>query len=248
MTTSYEIPDVRDLMEVRAEMFGKETPFGRLATDTDGFRNIAWGHISSPGFRDRYNYLVDKEGRPDDRMNGYPEVSHRWAVVTRVEGGEDDEWEILYGDNVTGLTPRSFPVTVLAEVQRRSSRVKAPNPSGSESIYWPSLENVDKAALLAAMALTHSRAYSDELLRRGATRESVRVATDRYYYPMYAAFAACALSHGWDLERVDDAVEDGSSVLELCWQWLTEAGLPEDQIKRLTHDGSATPTETPTPA
>jgi hypothetical protein len=90
------------------------------------------------------------------------------------------------------------------------------------------------AAWFAAMALAHHRAYGEAITTGEATKEGLRAAVDAHYHPMFAAFSAAALLHGWTPEQVDQAIEDGAAVDEWTWQWLTEAGVPEADIDRIT--------------
>lgn len=98
---------------------------------------------------------------------------------------------------------------------------------------------VDLAATYAAMALAHSRAYGDTICHGPQTRESLRAAVDRHYHPMAAAFTAAAALHWWEPERINAAIEGGADVHEWTWQWLTDAGVPESVIDRLTWDLNA---------
>lgn len=95
------------------------------------------------------------------------------------------------------------------------------------------------AAHFAAMALAHSDAYREAITARGQTLEKLRSATDAHFHPMLAAFTAAAALHGWEPQQIDGAVEDGADVSEWCWQWLTEAGVSESDIKRITWSSNA---------
>lgn len=109
-------------------------------------------------------------------------------------------------------------------------------------IHWSTLlppsgqhaSNEQVAAGFAAMALAHHRAYGNAITTGEPTKERLRAAIDAHYHPMYAAFSAAALFHGWLPPQIDQAIEDGAAVDEWTWQWLTDAGVTEDVIDRIT--------------
>lgn len=61
-------------------------------------------------------------------------------------------------------------------------------------------------------------------------RAHVRDQTDRYAYPGFAGFTVAALLAGWTPGDVLDAIEDGASVAEWLWRWLSEVGIDSATI------------------
>jgi hypothetical protein len=80
------------------------------------------------------------------------------------------------------------------------------------------------------MAQAHWLAYGTGITGPGLSRDRVRNLTDTHWFPLQAAYAAAALLHGEPWEQIEDAFEDGGSVGEFLWQWLTKAGINPDVI------------------
>lgn len=87
-----------------------------------------------------------------------------------------------------------------------------------------------------AMAHAYLEKYGEHLLAPGsrdASGEQHRQWVAHYFYPAVAAFTAAATLRGWSTRSIKNAVEDGQTMAEFLFQWLSEAGLTDGQIDAL---------------
>lgn len=85
-----------------------------------------------------------------------------------------------------------------------------------------------------AMIVANDKAYAAVDFDDDAAQ---RAAWNRYLRPTLAAFCAAAQSDTeseWTIERLDEAMQDGATVVEEAHAWLEAAGINPDEIAPAT--------------